>query len=472
MQASALKFLTEERPAVRDERRTELALLELCLGNVRALRLGAPVFVFCTMVLLACWVDVRGVALWGIGWLVVSIGLILLSRFYLPRRWDPKHLSELRAVTAICAFVIFSLWSSCGVFFWVPGNLPNNVFLASVLAVSPMALAVIAGAHLMVFTAGFLPLAAVIAVHGAQTAAASFGLSAIGIVFVIFAITLAGETNRMARRVLALADDNASLAERLAREVTTAEAARRNTEEQSRANSRFLAEMSHDLKSPLNAILGFSEIIRDQTLGPVGNERYSFYAADIHTSGVHLLALINDVVDFSRIEGGKVEINSTRVTLSGVFEDVLGQFELRAKQAGVTIRAHHITGFPCLWADEKAVRQILASLINQALRTTSRGGSIVLSARLEPSGGLVLMVADTGSTVASNKDAAHKDSLAESLAARPKEKPAGLGVPIVKGLLELHGGHFAASQRGRMCNQAEATFPPERVVMLPARPLH
>jgi two-component system cell cycle sensor histidine kinase PleC len=308
-------------------------------------------------------------------------------------------------------------------------------------------------------------LAAVIAVYGAQTAAESSGLSVVGIVFVIFAITLAGETNRTARRMLHLADENASLAARLSREAASADASRRSAEEQSRANSRFLAEMSHELKTPLNAILGFSEVIRDQALGPVGNARYTSYAADIHASGAHLLALINDVLDFSRIEAGKVELNSSRLTLSELFEDVLGQFELRAKQAGVRIRTHSIANFPCLWADEKAVRQILASLVNQALRNTERGGTIALSARLEPSGALVLAVSDTGSHAA-------RADVPEGSTARRREKTVGLGMPIVKGLLELHGGHFAHGRPGKQCNHAEAVFPPERVTAPQAKFLH
>lgn len=466
MQGTAFEPVNQEDAVVADERQTELALLDLCVGNVRALRLGMPIFLFCTAAVLSYWVDFTTIAFWALAMFLASIGLILVSRYYLPRRWDVRNLVELRIVTSICAFVVFCLWSSIGVLFWVPGNVPDNLFLASVLAVSPMALAVIAGAHLLLFTAGFLPLAAVIAVHGAQTAAASSGLSVVGIVFVIFAITLAGETNRTARRMLHLADENASLAARLSREAASAGAARRSAEEQSRANSRFLAEMSHELKTPLNAILGFSEVIRDQTLGPVGNVRYSSYAADIHASGAHLLALINDVLDFSRIEAGKVELNSSRITLSELFEDVLGQFELRAKQSSVTIRTHPIADFPCLWADEKAVRQILASLINQALRNTGRGGVIALSARLEPSGALVLSVSDTGSNTV------RAETAVGGSAVRRKDKTASLGMPIVKGLLELHGGHFAHRQPGKQCNQAEAVFPPERVVAPKAKSLH
>lgn len=466
VQGTTVKLLDEEDAATIDERRTEFALLDLCIGNVRALRLGAPVFVFCTAVVLGFWVDITAVALWAFAQLLVSTGLILVSRLYLPRRSHAGNLVELRAVTALCAFVTLGVWSSIGVLFWVPGNVPNNLFLASILAVSPMALAVILGAHLLLFTAGFLPLAAVIAVHGAQTAAESSGLSVVGIVFVIFAITLAGETNRTARRMLHLADENASLAAHLLREAASADAARRSAEEQSRANSRFLAEMSHELKTPLNAILGFSEVIRDQALGPVGNDRYASYAADIHASGAHLLALINDVLDFSRIEAGRVELNSSRITLSELFEDVLGQFELRAKQAGVTIRTHQIADFPCLWADEKAVRQILTSLVNQAIRITERGGTIALSARLDRSGALVLAVSDTGSS------AARAEVTIEGSGMRRKEKAASLGMPIIKGLLELHGGHFSHRCPGAQCNQAEAIFPPERVVAPQPRPLH
>jgi two-component system cell cycle sensor histidine kinase PleC len=460
-------FKSQDLSAVTaDERQTELTLLELGIGNVRVLRLGVPVFIICTAVILSLWVDVAAVAAWTLAQCIVIVGLVLVSRYYLPRRWNVSNLVELRAVTALCAFLAMSVWSAIGVLFWVPGNVPNNLFLASILAISPMAIAVILGPHLLLFTAGFLPLATVIAVFGAQTAAESSGLSVVGIVFVIFAITLAGETNRMARGVLHMADENALLAARLAKEAAKADTARRIAEEQSRANSRFLAEMSHELKTPLNAILGFSEVIRDQALGPVGNARYASYAADIHASGAHLLTLINDVLDFSRIEAGKVELNSARISVSELFEDVLGQFELRAKQTGVAIRAHHIADFPCLWADEKAVRQILASLINQALRGTARGGTIALSARLEPSGALVLAVADTGSEEEDDSPSA------SGKATRRKEKSPGLGMPIVKGLLELHGGHFAHRRPGAQCHQAEAVFPAERVVPPQASLVH
>lgn len=470
MQGTAFKPIDISRPVEMDPRQEEFALLELGVGNVRALGFGTPVFVFCTAVILTMWNDWRTVGLWAGGQLVAILGLALISRFYLARRWELENLAELRVVTALCAFVVLSLWSSMGIFFWVPGNVPNNLFLASVLSVSPMAIAAVLGPHLLLFAAGFLPLGTVITVWGIDAIAESSGLSVVGIVFVLFAITLAGETNRMARRMLHLVDENAALAARLAREVAAAEAARRGAEEQSRANSRFLAEMSHELKTPLNAILGFSEVIRDQALGAIGNERYASYAADIHASGAHLLALINDVLDFSRIEAGKVELNCTCITLSELFEDVLGQFELRAKQAGVTIRAHHIADFPCLWADEKSVRQVLASLINQALRSTSRGGTIALSARMEPTGGLVIVVADTGGS--EPPGAAGEAKSSDWRTAKQKDKSAGLGVPIIKGLLELHGGHFVHRSQGRASNQAEAVFPPERVMASQAMVVH
>jgi len=217
-------------------------------------------------------------------------------------------------------------------------------------------------------------------------------------------------------------------------------AALRQAEIANRMKASFLAAMSHELKTPLNAVLGFSEIIRDEVLGPAGVTAYRDYAGDIHKSGTRLLTVINDVLDVSRIEGGLLTIEMRP-------ENVLDVAEVAIKLArGATSEKRAVEidvplGMPSLHVDPRRLAQALGNLLANALKFTPEGGKVRFAARPMPDGGVHLIVEDTGIGMAQETIAAALEPFRQldgSLARR--FEGAGLGLSIAKALVELHGG--------------------------------
>jgi two-component system, cell cycle sensor histidine kinase PleC len=241
--------------------------------------------------------------------------------------------------------------------------------------------------------------------------------------------------------------------------------ARRRAEAANIAKSRFLAQMSHELRTPLNAILGFSEVMKAEIFGPHAVPMYKDYAADIHNSGVHLLNLINEILDLSRIEAGRYELNEEAVSLARVVEDCHHLLKLRASNRGISIHEMFEPDMPRLWADERAVRQICLNLLSNAIKFTPQGGEIWLKAGWTASGGQYMSVKDTGPGIPEEEIPIVLASFGQgSNSIKSAEQGAGLGLPIAKNLIDLHGGTFALKSKLRIGTEVIVTFPPERVM--------
>jgi two-component system, cell cycle sensor histidine kinase PleC len=241
--------------------------------------------------------------------------------------------------------------------------------------------------------------------------------------------------------------------------------ARRRAEAANIAKSRFLAQMSHELRTPLNAILGFSEVMKGEIFGTHTVPMYKDYAADIHSSGVHLLNLINEILDLSRIEAGRYELNEEPVSLCRVVEDCHHLLKLRAGNRGITIHEIFEPDMPRLWADERAVRQICLNLLSNAIKFTPQYGEIWLKVGWTASGGQYMSVKDTGPGIPEEEIPVVLASFGQgSNSIKSAEQGAGLGLPIAKNLIDLHGGTFALKSKLRIGTEVIVTFPPERVM--------
>jgi two-component system cell cycle sensor histidine kinase PleC len=231
------------------------------------------------------------------------------------------------------------------------------------------------------------------------------------------------------------------------------------------AKSRFLAQMSHELRTPLNAVLGFSEVMKSEILGPHSVPAYKEYAGDIHSSGEHLLNLINEVLDLSRIEAGRYELNEEAVSLADVARDCGHLMKMRATNRDITIHELHEPNLPKIWADERAVRQIGLNLLSNAIKFTPQGGEVWLKVGWTASGGQYLSVRDTGVGIPEEEIPVVLASFGQgSNAIKSAEQGAGLGLPIVKGLIDLHGGGFTLRSKLREGTEVIVAYPAARVM--------
>lgn len=241
--------------------------------------------------------------------------------------------------------------------------------------------------------------------------------------------------------------------------------ATRRAEEANAAKSRFLATMSHELRTPLNAILGFSEVIKGELFGPIGNDQYKSYIEDIHKSGEHLLALINEVLDLSRIEAGKHELVEEAIDVAAIVDACCRMLEIRATNRGLKLHTAFTENMPRVWADERALRQIALNLLSNAIKFTPQGAEIVVKVGWTASGGQYLAVKDNGPGIPENEIETVLSTFGRgSQAIKNADQGSGLGLPIVKSLVELHGGSFVLKSKVREGTEAIVMFPANRVM--------
>jgi PAS domain S-box-containing protein len=232
-----------------------------------------------------------------------------------------------------------------------------------------------------------------------------------------------------------------------------------------RSKSEFLANMSHELRTPLNAIIGFSEIIRDQMFGPVGQPQYVEYAGDIHDSGELLLSLINDILDMSKIEAGKRALSESVMDVEHVVQSVVRLVASRAKAGHLHMNVKVPHDLPALRGEERAIKQVLTNLLTNAIKFTPEGGTVNLDAKLDEFGRIAITVQDTGIGIAA-------DDIATALAPfgqienalSRKNQGTGLGLPLTKALVELHGGVLDLQSEVGKGTTISIILPADRVI--------
>ena len=290
----------------------------------------------------------------------------------------------------------------------------------------------------------------------------------------IYFIFLARGLNSTAMAMLEFRAQKDALIAELEEEKSFSDEARRRAEAANKAKSRFLATMSHELRTPLNAIMGFSEVMHAEILGPMSNPTYREYAGSIHDSGRHLLNLINEILDLSRIEAGRYELHEEPIRLCDVAEDCYRLLKLRADAKGLQIVENLNDDLPQVWADQRAIRQICLNLLSNALKFTPKGGRVTLTVEATPDGGQLISVRDTGPGIPADEIPKVMQAFGQgSLAHETAEGGTGLGLPIVKNLIELHGGRFDLQSELRKGTEVTVYLPPSRVLesLPPLQPL-
>ena len=232
-----------------------------------------------------------------------------------------------------------------------------------------------------------------------------------------------------------------------------------DAEQANQAKSEFLATMSHEFRTPLNAILGFSEMIRAQYFGPLGADNYKDYANDIHNSGEHMLALINDILDVSAIEAGKRHMVKETIAINELLRDCIRNFELAADEGGINLSLDVAPDLPALYADRRGIVQIVLNIVSNATKFTGRNGTIVVSAKAADRE-LVIKVSDTGIGIPPERLPNITDPFTRSHSnPHVAQKGTGLGLSIVKSLVEAHGGKLAFESEAGKGTTVTVTLP-------------
>jgi two-component system cell cycle sensor histidine kinase PleC len=391
---------------------------------------------------------------------IVSITMFLASNIVSFYQMTTAGQTDYEAVRpwfarmTVLQVVISTIWGLVPWLLWDSGSEINHIFLAGATIAMLSTLMVSRATHMDMFVACLAPISVVAALRFA------FGGSLLdygtALLIPAYAAQLFFDGRRLARRV----DEDARLrfqVEDLARELeeTRDEALRKRFEAEAANASKtaFLANMSHELRTPLNAILGFSEIIAQECFGPVGSQRYKEYAGDIHSSGAHLLSLINDLLDVAKIEAGKMEIAPHPLDAKRTFDIALKLIGAKARERQQTLAIEIDPAAPPLYADERSLKQILINLCSNAVKFTPEGGRIVVRAELARCGGFQISVQDNGPGIPREK--LDKIFTPFSQVDNRYDRQAGgtgLGLALVRGLAELHGGRaWLESEPGKGC---------------------
>ncbi len=351
----------------------------------------------------------------------------------------------------------------------------SHVFMLASLIVLLAIRMTFSSAVMPVLYAGTIPMTlAIVARLLLQAHPFYLAMAAMAIGLHVYFVFLAKGLNSTALTMLEFRAEKDALIAEIEEEKAISDEARRRAESANVAKSRFLATMSHELRTPLNAILGFSEVMKSELLGRMENDNYREYAGNIHDSGRHLLQLINEILDLSRIEAGRYELHEEPVRLADVVEECLRLLTLRAQSKGLHVAFELDKELGQLWADERAIRQICLNLITNALKFTPRGGSITITIASTAEGGQTLIVKDTGPGIPKEEIPKVMQAFGQgSLAHQTAEGGTGLGLPIVQNLVTLHGGSFELRSELRKGTEAVVVLPPSRVLrsMPPLQPL-
>lgn len=240
---------------------------------------------------------------------------------------------------------------------------------------------------------------------------------------------------------------------------------RRRAEAANESKTQFLAGMSHELRTPLNAIIGFADLMRLQLLGPLEPPRYLDYVHDIHGSGVHLLTMINELLDMAKIEAGRFDLHEDVIDLGAIGVEVLRMLRQSIETARVGLKIAMPATLPFIRADEQQVRRVLVNLLSNAIKFTPAGGGITLCACELEDGGLELCVCDTGIGIPPDKldKVLEPFEQVENSFTRTRAGT-GLGLPLTKAMIEAHGGRLKLESELGQGTRVRVTLPAERIV--------
>jgi two-component system cell cycle sensor histidine kinase PleC len=445
----------------------DFELLDEYAGSRLSGVLAVPVLLIILGLFASLWVRPLVAAIWVILALVSNTAVIFVCRRFKQTATPEKFNAAQWTTTFVAAETFFGIcWSMLSLFSLVANdqNLWVAMFAMVLVGIASNAVSTrtLPPATLVSTLPASLTVSANLVIHGGLL---NYSLAAVTIGAEIFFVYLARQLHASELASIAHQAEKDALINELEEARNMSDEARRHAEQANVAKSQFLATMSHELRTPLNAIIGFSEVLKSELLGPLNVPQYKEYAADIHASGQHLLTLINELLDLSRIEAGRYELNEEAVSLVDIAEDCRRMTEIRAKAKGIELTFSAGSNLPKIWGDERAIRQVVLNLLSNAIKFTPQSGKVTLSITRSGDGGQMISVRDNGPGIPEDEIETVLSSFGQgSLAQKTAEQGAGLGLPIVQKIMELHQGRFDLFSKLRFGTEVIATFPRARVM--------
>ena len=429
---------------------------------------AAPPVLVILVVLGGLWFDD---AMWLLAWalmaLIVYAGLVLIARRASREhfndetfgRWRRRFLAAYAIIGLIWALFAYPHCTTC----------QGDIFIFYKSAVLLIALAATAMATFALRSALYfvaVPMIVALALRaGISRDIADFSVLAMISAAALFFVFMSKRLYTTNLKMLSYQTEKDDLIAELEVANSMSDEARRRAEESNLAKSRFLASMSHELRTPLNAILGFSEVMSGEVLGPMENASYKEYVGDIHRSGQHLLNLINEILDLSRIEAGRYELNESALSLADIATDCIGLVQLKARSKNIRITEAFEENLPMVWADEKSMRQVILNLLSNSVKFTPSGGEIRVKLGWTAGGGQYVAIKDNGPGIAEEEIPVVLSAFGQgSVAIKSAEQGTGLGLPIVQAILAKHGGEFVLKSKLREGTEGIAILPRQRVL--------
>ncbi len=444
-------------------------LLEMFLHNqlslapimpILACVFGATALLWTSFVSVACW-------LFGVvGWNLLQL---YMCKHYFKRIRNKDEQREWISMMAATELLQGMFWVIPLFSFWPHAGAEQGAFLvAAIMAVSAVRFMVVNN-FMPVLIAGTGVMTLGVALRCVlQHDPVYLGLAGILITVEVFFLFIARQLQSTARDMIVYRNQKDLLIGELKDARDHAEHEKHKAEKANEAKTSFLANMSHELRTPLNAILGFSEILQRQLFGPLTNSTYIEYAGDINNSGRYLLGLINDILDISRIEAGRRDIREDPVSLADPLRHAKHLLEINAAQKNIMITVHVENGLPKVLGDERAIQQVAINLLTNAVKFTPANGAVRLSAVRISSGAVQVHVQDNGPGIPEEEQNIALSAFTRGRLATTKAVDgAGLGLSIVKGIMELHGGGIAIKSILGQGTNVICTFPAKRVLSGP-----
>lgn len=443
-------------------------LLLKFVNNEISAQVTIPLLATIIALALAFWAPVVEVAIW---WCLVMGGRYVLMKTckqFARTSIHDMNIAAWRKKLIFAEALYGTTWASVALVAFTSTNQSVHVFVFATLIVVLTIRLLFASTVLSIVNAGTFPITIALAIRFVlQNDPFYWAMALMALGIHTYFLFLAKGLHATVSAMLEYRGEKDLLVAELEKASSISDEARRRAEEANVAKSRFLATMSHELRTPLNAILGFSEVMKAELMGPLANDTYKGYADNIHSSGTHLLHLINEILDLSRIEAGKHELIEEPIHLIDVANDCQILLRLRADGKKIHFVEDFSNDLPQLWIDERAIRQVILNLLSNAIKFTPSGGTVTLSVGRHHNGDQFIRVTDTGPGIPAEEIPRVLKAFGQgSLAHENAEGGTGLGLPIVQSLIELHGGKFTLESELRVGTVAHATIPHGRTIQV------